>query len=354
MTDLKSVLIEEESSSPFIDPNEVAIEANRYLFYAGDDIEPRRKRQVKKLRFGGMELELDYKCFTTTKGHIWRNMITPMTSGHYLTDEQLLPEGATATAVTTVGSFGHTRTDYATRIHPGEEIRTLLFGKSDLPVKGVVEIKALRNWDWKAVKDAGIQRFFFPEWDAYKTGLEKMPVQLSWTRAQIQKAIASTSDDTLISIGEDMLLSAENFYAWGIDKLKVETTLVKTPPSPGASHVYTYSGMAEQLFEILEQQREDFLRQDFTALAGNVQFSNTDTQKEFAEMMKKQDENQALIIELLAKQMGKDMPITATVKPVHTLCPATKKNGEPCGAPPIKGETYCTFHRDKESHPDQP
>ena len=350
-TKLDSSFIEEESATPFLDPNEIRVEANRYLFFAGDDLEPRRKRQVKHLRWGGIELELDYKCFPVTKGHIWRNMITPMTSGHELSDEQLVADEGKGSPVTTMASFGRVDVKYATRVHPGEEIRSLLFGKSDYPSKGLVEIKKLRDWDWKDVKAAGIQRFFFPEWDAWKdrSNPAVLPIQLSWTRKRIQDAMRETKDDTLISIGEDMLASCENFYAWGIDKLKVETTLVKTPPSAGSQHVYTYSVMSEQLFEMLEQQREDFLRQDFAAVAGNVQFSNADRQVEYDAMMKNMQATQDKIVELLANQLGTTAPPVEAAKPKTVLCNATKKNGEPCGAPPKDGTTHCVFHTVAES-----
>lgn len=340
--DLRQSWIEEEAAEPFVDPNDVPVEAPRYLFCAGTDILPERQRRNKRLRWGGMELESDYKCFSITKGHIWRNMLTPMVSGRELFDEQLIEDTARASAVTTVGSFGVVRTDFAIQRYPGEEIRTLLYGKSELPSKGLVEIRNLRNVSWVDVKKEGYQTFFFPDWEKWRRGAP-MPTQLSWTRNRIAEAIKSTSDDFLRDIGENMLTSCENFYAWGINKLKIATTLTKTPPNPGSQHVYTYSEFEEQLFTILEQQREDYLRQDFATLANGIQFSDTNIQSQFMEQMQAIQQNQNLITQLLAVQQGVTLP-TETVKVEKTLCAALKANNDPCGAPPMKDSEYCVFH----------
>lgn len=354
---ISPAFIEDDPATDRVEPEGVAIEATRYLFFAGNLIEPRRQRMVKRLRWGGEELETDYRCFTITRNHLWRNMMVPMTRGRVYEDDQLISDDQRNNAVTRAQSFGPPRVMYELRREPGEEIRTLLFGKSDLPMKGVVEIKALRAVDWADFKKNRVQQFFFPDWDNYRQGTKTMPVELAWTRSRINEARSETSETTLQDIADDMLNSVEQFYAWGTEYLKRETKLVKTPPAPGSTFIYTYSGLAESLFTMLGHQREDFLRQDF---GGQLSYGAGVGDPEMKELLKKQAENQALLIELLARQRtnGDGLGLTAVpeeVKEVVTstvktkaetvLCAATKKDGEPCGAPPKGDSEFCVFHQ---------
>jgi len=235
----------------------------------------------------------------------------------------------------------------------------LLFGKSEWPLMGLTEIKALRGIDWADFKGQGIQTFFFPDWELYRTNQAEMPYPLSWTRNRIAEAAKSTSDETLRDIADDCMTAIEQTYTWGIEYLKRETRLVKTPPSVGGANIYGYSPLAEQLFDFLEQQREDFLRsKDITP------FDTSSMSVDLKETLDNIAQSQGMIAQILANQMkGRDNSVIEIPADVRAeaekmseqvaslvpdtkpnLCQATKKNGDPCGAPP-KGDTqFCVFH----------
>lgn len=350
---VKPAFIETDPIGFVSDDAEVAVEAARYIYFPGDLIDPKRKRQVKRLKFGGEELEPDYRCFSVTRGHVWRNMFVPMTRGYRYEDPQQVTEEQAAQ--NTVVKNGKPTVQLA--VEPGVEIRGLLFGKSDLLNKGFIEVKALRGIDWAEMKRREVQKFFFPDWDEYKTYVKDMPYNLMWTRRQVEDRAGSTSETFFHNVAEDCLTAIENTYAWGIDRLKVESTLVKTPPPPGTGFVFRYSELAEQLFGFLDQQRDDFLRQDFGNSNGNGGVNNADLQRVVTQLA----ESQALIVQLLSNQQGlpkevvakaeelvAEQPVVST-KPVTptVTCAAIKKNNEPCNGLPMGDTPYCVFHQEK-------
>jgi len=353
--------IEDDPTPATFDNDGVPTTATRYLFFPGDFIEPKRKRLVKRLRWGGEETTNDYKSFRVTRGMIWKYMFVPMsTGGGEFQDAAMISDEQASNPVTTYGAFGDPRQFYKLSKEPGDEIRGLLFGKSDLPTKGFVELpKATRGMEWAEFKKQGIQKFFFPEWEEFKNNPGTLPQQLSWAREQIQTAAKNTSETFFRDIADVCLTSMETWYAWGTEYLKRETTLVKTPPAPGSHFVYTYSGLSEQLFDQLEHQRDDFLRKDFGG--NNLPYGTGTTDPEMQAMMKQMAENQALLTKLLAGQQS-DNGIVAlpeeikeqiTVStPDTTLCLGTKRDGEPCSAPPKAGSKYCGWHQDQEPQGD--
>lgn len=362
MEQVQTSFIEEAPLQQAQSAEGVSVELNRYVFTVGDLIDPEKKRESKRHRWGGIELENDYKCFSITRGFIWRNMIVPMVRGYDLVDDQLKSDETSGTLINLISPqtaqypFGAINQLYQVPVQPGQEIATLMFGKSELPRRGLVEIKALRGVQWVDFKNEGIQSFFFPEWEDYRRG-KQMPVELAWTRARIAEAIKSTSDSRLKSIGEDMLQSCQKFFDWGQSKLKTETILVKSPPDPVTKYVHSYSPLAEQLFGILEIQRDDYLRQDISTLANDLSFTNAVTIDELKPVLEQINNTQAILTQILANQMGQEVkaPQNASepqetaieVQAERTVCTGTKASGEPCHLPAKEGTDRCGFHQEK-------
>lgn len=313
MEAVNPVLVEQATPTNSIDTEDVARNLPRYVFFAGDLISPEIKRKSKALAWGGETVEPDYCTLFTTRNILFRNKITPMLRGlRWISVDMCEDDAAGVVTVRNLG--GNTAPNFQNGFvaFPGSELSSLLAKKRD---QGLAELTALRGFEYDRVKELRIQQHFFPEWDDYAAGRKKMPVALSWTRQQIQNGIDGTDDAVLRSVGADMLKAVDAFYYWGLDRLKIETTLVKSPPNPGTQFVFSYTDLGEQLFDILEVNRDDFLRRDTAGLLNAAQGRDDRGQIEvvnvMAEMMR---QNQDLVKAALAA-LGKnvDVPEKETV-----------------------------------------
>src|SRR5574343_388612 len=295
---------QETIPSPVTNPNEIALEAPRYIFFAGDFIAPDRKQEVTRLAWGGDELEPDYKTVFVTKNMLWRNRITPMLTSQYWMPIDMVEDDAKALTVKNFSSRGGRNIQAAFPVYPGQEIKNILERKRR---DGVVELEALRGWKYEDVKAARFQQFFFPDWDEYATGTKVMPKEVSWTRKSIETALASLTENdeasnTLRSIGKAMLKSVDAFYQWGLARLKTESIVIKDTTIPAINRVYT--PLAEQLFEMLEQERDDYLRSSVTDLSAGMNMAAPAQSEQFAEVLNRMATNQELLTKLLIERAG--------------------------------------------------
>lgn len=228
-------------------------EDTRYLFFAGDLIEPQRKQEQTEYAHGGEMLQ--GFCSWRTRGFLRRCRITPLEMGLDPQPRDLIPEGANYVEVpielperqAALTGLSHAQ-QVMVRTYPGEEINSVLFNQHRNE-RGAVEIKALlgKSWD-KDAMDA-MQQFFFPSYPA-------LPATLREVKGLIEAARKRVNDVTIHSIADDMLLSCERFRQWGMSMLEREHALIRSGVNK-AGEGYGYSPLAQVLLEQLEVERQD-------------------------------------------------------------------------------------------------
>lgn len=284
-----------------VNPNEIAREAVRYVFFAGDIMPPTQKEERSDLRLGGEYFGQEYKTLVRSKGLVRKCQITPLEIGFdFMGDEQI---GDNATGLQVVSQVTHAdpvASDSPAlpkrsrlsgiQIYPGEQIRGILHGNSNGTNKGFVEIRKLAGVLYDDFRTSGVQEFIFPDWKKILAGAADLPVKLASLVTHLNERRTATSDADIRSIIDDMLLSCTIHRRWGLQYLKYASALVRVPAYQG--HVNTYSDLAEMLFTVLDVRREDMLADVGTQeIAARLQAGNVTAQ-----------DSQVLLDRLIANQ----------------------------------------------------
>jgi hypothetical protein len=314
----------DESMPVFTDDEAVSKSATRYLFFPGDVIAPRRKRELREMTGFGVKFdanankvfplysaggeEINSPCLLRTKGVLPRCMFTPLEIAAVWLPPELIPAGAeTFEGFPQAGARWH-ETLPGVKAFPGEQIRSILtWANNDQgQSKGVVEIAALRDWSWTDVVGRGVQRFFFPEYP-------KLPVTLRGVEEAILTAHSQTKDGSdFRSIAEEMLSACEQFRLWAMDRIKFEQTLVATGTMK-EGWTYRFSDVAEQLMAQLEITKPDEqllkatqLQTQLNQTVGNlIEKQATERNVEVVDVLKQLQENQLMLAQMFGQIMDK-------------------------------------------------
>lgn len=215
--------------------DEIALEATRHIFLAGDMIDPHRKDDLPHLAHGGEELA--NFCLRRTNGYLPRCTITPMevwaewlpmeyfpegVRPLKLKGEQIVDNNPTGRTLINKPLFGYAHM-------PGELIIDAI-GLATGERKGIVEIEALRGVDASDPEVTRIQNLFFgPDFP--------LPIELRLIEQRIALILAAHNDPDVKSVARDMLTSCEQFRRWAEGEIgKMNTQLDQR-----VSHQWTYS-----------------------------------------------------------------------------------------------------------------
>lgn len=258
--------IVDEQMPQFIDSDAVPLDATRWLFFPGDVLSPRRKRELKDMTGFGIYRpdgspfglysnggeEINSPCLVRTKGVLSRALLTPLDVAAVWTPPDLIPEGmSTFRGVLSDGGPGVHRTQWQVplpgiKTFPGEVINVILTtaqndqGNS----KGVVEIQELRTVKWDEASAEGLQSLFFPTWPS-------LPPTLNGLIASIEGGRKKTGARDLRAMGDEMLSSCEQFRLWASERIKLEETLIAVGTTKDG-WTYRFSDVADQLMVQLE------------------------------------------------------------------------------------------------------
>lgn len=228
-------------------------EKTRYLFTAGDVIDPDRKRQIAPLRDGGEEV--DARCLRRTPNYIPRCEFTPFETWFEPLGINELA-GDSMKDLVSIGSS--TQAELPPMVHPGQFFRHQepMMGMPHYPgvdigslidavgYRGVKEIESLRGNDWEQGYVSHLQETFFPvDWP------KPMPLRL------IEERIREVGQGALGTIADELLASCDQFRQWALGRIGVEHGLLQTRTKH--NHTYSYSRLAPQLLAQLEISPKD-------------------------------------------------------------------------------------------------
>lgn len=240
-------------------------EAPRYLFTAGQFLEPNRLFQLEHLRESGGGEEVQSHCLRrSVGGFIQRGHLTPMEVWAEPLPPVLIGEGAERDTVRIEGPTSPESLGLGTKrpgglagvgaalvhykYYPGDEIASVLRANTG---KGIVEITSLLGVPWyddeletKPGLPQLLNRDFFPT---------RPPIELRKLRERIEeKSLESPIHE---KVAREMLNSCDQFLRWAETFLAVEHELLRTRRSH--QHTYVYSPIARELLKQLEMQPQD-------------------------------------------------------------------------------------------------
>lgn len=229
---------------------EVSLEATRWLFYAGDVIDPTRKEDIPRLAIGGEELA--NVCLHRTGGFIPKCEITPLEMWTEWMDRQDLPsepgvarmplllKGELATPLNPNGILPIGKQLYGYPFYPGEMITDVL-GISRGAQRGVVEVEAVRAVPYETGEVQAVQALYWlPN--------QPKPVQLRLVEERIHQV--AEQHQGARDVAEDMLKSCTQFRRYAQNQVnKCHTQLAERVKH---EHVYTYSDKVRMFLEQLE------------------------------------------------------------------------------------------------------
>ena len=242
-------------SPEYIEVNKVSREAMRFVFFPGDVIELRRKREHPELNNGGEEGTS--VCLVRTRKYIQRGRFVPVEKWGEPMPSEMMPEGvdgygAIQVSVQPHGVMHPTLTTGGQIVHfprfPGDEIHQIT-GTTSGDRKGLIELTSLVGVfsKYEEFVASGLQDAFFPD-------LQKLPPTLR----ELQRMIdAADSTDSLIrTLKAEMLAACADFRVWGMERIQIENNLLAAGTMSGG-WVPRYSGLADVLLPQLEMQRQD-------------------------------------------------------------------------------------------------
>jgi hypothetical protein len=331
--------IVDEQMPQFIDSDAVPLDAVRWLFFPGDALAPRRKRELKDLTGFGVHArggepfrlysnggdEINSPCLLRTKGVLPRALITPLEVAAVWTPPDLIPEGMpTFRGVSTPGAKW-TDTLPGIKTFPGQVIGAILTAaRNDQGnSKGVVEIESLRTVTWEDVTAERLQYLFFPTWP-------QLPPTLRELAESVEAGRRKTGQRDLQLIGDEMLSACEQFRLWATDRIKFEETLVAVGTTKdGWTH--RLSDVGEQLMAQLEITAQSKALLEATQLQGQLNKSISDmiaTQASksdvpVVDVLQKLQENQNLLADALTSLVDR---LTTPSAPTATAEPSKVPN----------------------------
>lgn len=236
-------------------------EASRYLFTAGQFLDPERVFQMEHIRDAGGGEEVQTHCFRRTPGgFLPRARLTPMEVWVDHLPAALIGEGLESETVHIAGpmtaqTLGMNRPGMLlgkplsnVKFYPGDELGAVLRANQG---KGIVEVKALKGAGWyedEAETRPGVPQILNRD---FCPGVP--PPTLNGLREAIDKA---SSRSTLhAAVARDKFVSCDQFERWAQTVLAVEHTLLRQRISH--QHTYIYSPIARELLRQLEMQPQD-------------------------------------------------------------------------------------------------
>ena len=254
----------------------------RYVWFAGDTIEPQMKYSMPDRAFGGLVADsyqtlkhngnpgIVYQCNITALKPVSRAINRSMVEHPDQWRQGFAIQTRDENGQTKVETVRDKRYVYEDR-YPGNDVvrltteRTAPNGEA-----GVIELTALAGQPESIA--ARIQFFFFPNWNDIQTGMVSLPGTLDEIESHIRARLSASRDadpdirDIVESCGRDMLRGCTVYRNWGLGYLTAienDFNVAKTKGVP-----YTYPAKAVMMLKQLKQTRKDDLAQN-TASSSN-------------------------------------------------------------------------------------
>lgn len=251
-----------QPSVEFFDTKTVGRETFRWLFFPGDVIADRRKKEIGGwLAWGGEET--NSACLQKFfRGFIPRGIPALLETGADLMPEEQLRNlgGEIWQGMKLNDELIKNRLSYVP-IYPFDARNSIIAraNNEDAGRKGIVELTPLVGMSWAEAHsgDGVLDRI---ESGFYGDGMEPT---LRGLEDQIRYGKASTGSVDLGALKAEMLSSCDDYRGWGLAKLGLEHANLAQGTHP-AGHVFRYSPLGELLLVQLEVQRQD---QPFAELA---------------------------------------------------------------------------------------
>jgi len=317
-------------------PDKVAKELVRYVANLGDFIAPSDKVQLVSIgsRSGGLRIG-----HSATEGcpTMWR------------TDYMIRRAAFTPLEPTVITA----NADEMTRDHkwvgqrqvfPGDDA-TLLTDDSFREM-GVVELSALRGVLWAEEKAQELNRFFFPDFDLWMSGVEAFPKYLRVYEELINSAPCMTAEQ--FTTQAELRESCRVFRAYAngqIQRNRARIEATKAIDMAGFTIGWSERTIlfAEQLEITLEKESEIKVVPMAQTVSGESQ--------EMIELKKRELALKERELDLLEKKDHRENPVVIeepvlelpVLSPSEETCTAIKKDGEQCTKKAVNG-TRCQFH----------
>lgn len=313
----------------YLDSDSIDKTKERYVFYPGNTISPRRLQETREITGVGLSWngrpfrvtqnggdEYHTASLTRTKGYVPRAFFTPLEVAANWIPPELLPYGADSFAPVAAngpqvmgGVLVGTRSQYLVgeKVFPGHALNWMLsFARNDQGFsRGLVEIPHLQGQKWVEGAAIELQKLFFPTYPIIPNVLSEMRRGLD--------AITSAQSGDIREIGELLLQACDEFREWGLNFVANEHNLVSVGTTKDG-WTYRYSDTSRLLFDQLEitpqdqqfqtvaKMQEEQSRSAMAMMEAMAAKGNTDD--DMKKMLMASIENQNRIMELLAQQQA--------------------------------------------------
>lgn len=240
------------------------LEVTRYIFFAGNLIDPNRLDQIQYMRGTGGGEEIQTHCLRrSTNGFLQRARLMPLEVWAEMMPAAYVGEGAERDTVR-IKTDTNQPVEVEKPHRPGFFIGSSLIGVKFYPAdelnsimraneeKGIVEVAPLAGHEWYEDDKPGIAQLlnldFFPV---------PPPIELNGLREMIDKSAGKS--DNHRSVAQDMRASCDQFERFALARLATEHTLLRQRTSPNGQFTYTYSPIARELLKQLEMKPQDQL-----------------------------------------------------------------------------------------------
>lgn len=334
----KALGLEIEDFPEFIDSDSVDKTLERYLWFPGDIISPRRKQETRQHEGIGLSLngkpfritqnggdEWQSVCLVRTKGFVPRAFITPLETGANWVPPELIPYGGEMSAFSGAHTGpqeiaggvivgGKNRYLRGERMYPGHAATWILANaRNDQGFsRGLIELESLRGSKWTSGAASEIQSLYFP---AYP----ELPATLAGLQSAIE-AITKAQRGDIREIGEQFVYACDEFRQWGLNFVANEHNLVKIGTTQ-QGWTYRYSDTARLLMTQLEITAEDEqfqtvakMQEEQSRSAIAMMAAMAEKGADNGDLMKMFLQSQAQIAEALTKLASNGQPAKETPK----------------------------------------
>src|ERR1700752_2354926 len=322
-----------ESMPVFQDQFGIPKDAVRWLFFPGDVMNPRRKRELKDkvaryIYFNGQPFkvlsaggeEVGSTCLMRTKQTVPRAMFTPLEIAGDWIPPTMIPEGAECFrgAVLPEGHGKPTELVGAwnmkagaplpgLKVYPGEAIRSILqVAMNDMGMsKGLIEIEALIGMTWDESVREKLQLLFFPDYPRLPVRLRELEEMIAAVRRSLQPS------SQFRDAASQMLSACEQFRHGAFARIQFAETLVSQPAQGGFAH--KFSEEIEQLCVQLEYTPQQRKMQDISSQTARLSEAVTIIAQQAAkggndvavvDLLAKIQENQAMLTQAVSQLMS--------------------------------------------------